>query len=129
MKAAQPSRPARARGSQKQPLRGEALRTAEDRSELCRFQDVVWDEVPEDLTHLSTPLSPPLLIHWAPSLQLSDPNFVAGCGDPDFCLQAQPAAQEQGPKAGYFLPWLLSLGLRVLVSAVMFWGCQGGRRA
>ena len=118
VKAAQPSRPARDRESQKQPQRGEAPGAAEDRSELCRVRDV-RGEVAEDLTHLLHAPSPPLLIHWAPGLQLSTPDFVTGCGNPDFCLQAQPAAQEQGPKAGYLLPRLLSRGLRVLVSAVM----------
>lgn len=64
-------------------------------------------EAAEDLIHLLHP-SPVLPVHWALSLQLSAPDFVAGCGDPDLYLQAQPAAQEPGPKAGYLLPRLLA---------------------
>ncbi|KAM7241000.1 hypothetical protein CapIbe_007572 [Capra ibex] len=48
------------------------------------------------------------------SAKLSAPDFVTGCGHPDFCLQALPAVQEQGPKAGFLSPRLLSRGLRVL---------------
>eukprot|EP00071_Canis_lupus_P021910 XP_013971704.1 doublesex- and mab-3-related transcription factor 2-like [Canis lupus familiaris] len=89
-----------------------------DRLELCRVRDV-RGEAAEDLIRLLPPCSPtppysPPPIHWAPGLQLSAPDFVAGCGDPDFCLQAQPAAREPGPKAGYPLPRLLARGLRVL---------------
>lgn len=82
---------------------------------MIRVRDV-RSLVAKNLTHFLHAPSLPLLIHWTPGLQLSAPDFVTGCGDPDFCLQALPAAQEQGPKAGFLLPRLLSRGLRVLVS-------------
>lgn len=80
---------------------------------MIRVRDV-RSVIAKNLTHFLHAPSLPLFIH--AGLQLSAPDFVTGCGHPDFCLQALAAAQEQGPKAGFLSPRLLSRGLRVLVS-------------